>query len=242
MILFAMMSAWAMNAQRGKNVVAQQRVMLPWERMMQEKWSFGENVAWAAYQVTGYDLNYNDGVRAGAWGLTKVMAQYYGLRVDRTTDERFDLGRATEAFCKYMKDLIRVKNDTVKAIETFVNTALVSEDDLIYVRYDDEHGKVDMAALDSAFAVTDEQRAEAIARAEAEEAERVRLEQERLKAEAEERARAEAEANRMRWHVVKSGDTLSGLARKYHCRVSDLQKWNKLRGDMIRIGQKLRVH
>jgi membrane-bound lytic murein transglycosylase D len=41
--------------------------------------------------------------------------------------------------------------------------------------------------------------------------------------------------------VVESGDTLSGLAVRHHVPVSVLRTTNNLNGDMIRIGQKLRL-
>ncbi len=44
-----------------------------------------------------------------------------------------------------------------------------------------------------------------------------------------------------RIHTVRSGDTLGAIAKKYGVRVSDLQRWNGLRGTTIRIGQKLKV-
>ena len=44
-----------------------------------------------------------------------------------------------------------------------------------------------------------------------------------------------------RYHTVRSGDTLGAIAKKYGVRVSDLQRWNGLRGTTIRIGQKLKV-
>lgn len=43
-------------------------------------------------------------------------------------------------------------------------------------------------------------------------------------------------------YVVKSGDTLNKIAKKYHVKVSDLKKWNKLKGDMIREKQKLKIY
>ncbi|NDD20344.1 MAG: LysM peptidoglycan-binding domain-containing protein, partial [Flavobacteriia bacterium] len=43
------------------------------------------------------------------------------------------------------------------------------------------------------------------------------------------------------YHTVRSGDTLGAIAKKYGVRVSDLQRWNGLRGTTIRIGQKLKV-
>jgi len=47
----------------------------------------------------------------------------------------------------------------------------------------------------------------------------------------------------MKWDqvVVESGDTLSGLAARHHVPVSVLRTTNNLNGDMIRIGQKLRL-
>jgi len=43
------------------------------------------------------------------------------------------------------------------------------------------------------------------------------------------------------YHKVKSGNTLYGIALKYHVRVKNLKSWNNIRGNMIRIGQKLIV-
>lgn len=44
-----------------------------------------------------------------------------------------------------------------------------------------------------------------------------------------------------RKYTVKSGDTLSGIARKYHTTVAKLKSHNGLRSDVIRIGQVLRI-
>ncbi len=43
------------------------------------------------------------------------------------------------------------------------------------------------------------------------------------------------------YYKVKSGDTLSKIARKYHTTVKQLKSWNNLKGDMISIGQRLKV-
>ena len=42
-------------------------------------------------------------------------------------------------------------------------------------------------------------------------------------------------------HTVRSGDTLSTIATKYGCSVSDLKTWNKISGSTIYAGQKLKV-
>ena len=40
-------------------------------------------------------------------------------------------------------------------------------------------------------------------------------------------------------YKIKKGDTLTKIASKYHVKVSDLKKWNKLKSDKIREGQTL---
>ena len=44
-----------------------------------------------------------------------------------------------------------------------------------------------------------------------------------------------------RKHVIRSGDTLSEIAAQYQVSVASLRQTNALRGDMIRIGQVLRI-
>ena len=42
-------------------------------------------------------------------------------------------------------------------------------------------------------------------------------------------------------HRVGRGETLGRIAEKYHVRISDIKKWNKLKSDKIRKGQVLRI-
>ncbi|MFA7445463.1 MAG: transglycosylase SLT domain-containing protein [Flavobacteriaceae bacterium] len=44
-----------------------------------------------------------------------------------------------------------------------------------------------------------------------------------------------------RYHTIRRGDTLSGIARRYGVSVNNLKKWNNLRSSNIRAGQKLKV-
>ncbi|HMM11069.1 MAG TPA: LysM peptidoglycan-binding domain-containing protein [Bacteroidales bacterium] len=43
-------------------------------------------------------------------------------------------------------------------------------------------------------------------------------------------------------HTVQKGETLSSLAIKYKCSVTDLREWNNLKSNTLQIGQKLRVY
>lgn len=71
-------------------------------------------------------------------------------------------------------------------------------------------------------------------------------EEEILIAEGEDRAEAErraAEEAAMKFHTIKSGDTLGAIARKYGTTVSQICKWNNITPKTtLRIGRKLRVH
>lgn len=43
-------------------------------------------------------------------------------------------------------------------------------------------------------------------------------------------------------YTVKPGDTLGKIAKKHHVKISDLKKWNHLKGDLIRDNQKLKIY
>ncbi|MFZ4582496.1 MAG: LysM peptidoglycan-binding domain-containing protein [Paludibacter sp.] len=42
-------------------------------------------------------------------------------------------------------------------------------------------------------------------------------------------------------HTVKSGETLSEIAEKYNCKVSDLKKWNNKSSNKLSLGEKLKI-
>ncbi len=43
-------------------------------------------------------------------------------------------------------------------------------------------------------------------------------------------------------YTVKSGDNLGFISEWYHVRTSDIRYWNNIRGNMIRVGQKLNIY
>lgn len=45
----------------------------------------------------------------------------------------------------------------------------------------------------------------------------------------------------VKYHKIKKGETLSSIARKYHTTVANLKKWNHLKSDFIREGQRIIV-
>jgi membrane-bound lytic murein transglycosylase D len=49
-------------------------------------------------------------------------------------------------------------------------------------------------------------------------------------------------ANAVKIYHVKSGDTLDHIAKRQKVSVRQLKQWNNLKSDMIRVGQKLKIH
>lgn len=51
-----------------------------------------------------------------------------------------------------------------------------------------------------------------------------------------------ATGNRALYYTVRSGDVLGKIADLYDVRISDLRRWNGIRGDRINVGQKLKIY
>ena len=47
--------------------------------------------------------------------------------------------------------------------------------------------------------------------------------------------------NGVTYYTIKNGDTLGGIAKKFHCTVKQLKQWNGLKSDNIRAGHKLKI-
>ncbi len=47
--------------------------------------------------------------------------------------------------------------------------------------------------------------------------------------------------NGVTYYTIKRGDTLGGIAKKFHCSIKQLKQWNGLKSDNIREGKKLKI-
>lgn len=78
------------------------------------------------------------------------------------------------------------------------------------------------------------------------EIEALKQEQEELnkQTEAKNNARVAAikKANAVKIYLVKSGDTLSHIAKRHKVSVRQIKQWNNLKSDFLRVGQKLKIH
>lgn len=231
-------------------LVALYIVTLPWNQMFRQDMCLDEETVWAAVDISGLDVNYKDGTRAGIWGLTPAVARNYGLRVDKWVDERYDVKRSSEAAALYMKDLLRrYNNDTTRARLAFINTPFRQIGDERWVtpgRASREISKERLSELIKAYNMTDEERSERIARADSMRAAQDSVEKKQVAEQiavmqqAQQQAEKQAE-QRSTVHVVKKGETLSHIARQHNCTVNQIKQWNGLKSDIIQIGQKLKI-
>jgi LysM repeat protein len=58
---------------------------------------------------------------------------------------------------------------------------------------------------------------------------------------ASERLRVDEENTTAEFYTVRAGDTLSSISRRFGVTLSDLRRWNEVRGDVITVGQELVV-
>jgi pSer/pThr/pTyr-binding forkhead associated (FHA) protein len=65
-----------------------------------------EDLAWIPLVESALVPGESAAGAAGPWQFTAPTARAYGLRVDKTVDERNDLRKATRAACKYLRELI----------------------------------------------------------------------------------------------------------------------------------------
>ena len=47
--------------------------------------------------------------------------------------------------------------------------------------------------------------------------------------------------NGVTYYTIKKGDSLSTIAKKFHCTVKQIKQWNGLKSDAIRAGKKLKI-
>lgn len=232
--------------------------ILPWEEDFVNVWGLNDDIAWMAEDISEFDLNYNDGFRAGIWGLTASSARFFGLQVNRAIDERFNVRKATEAVVRYMHNLIAYTHgDTLAAITMYINTPLVQECDSTFKRPQCAQKHISVEALeklDSAYNAKQKtiiikkpvavctimehtKGAETMQPAVVENVKQV-MSVDEHSTEVVKPAVVVVEEKEI-IHVVKTGDTLSALAKKYGVKISEIQKWNNMKNDIIKIGQKL---
>ena len=155
--------------------------------------------------------NFEEGDRAGEWGLPTLIALRYGLTVDDERDDRFDDESSRQAAMRYLTDLYAEFNDW----------------ELVYYAY----------LYSPAYVRNLQLRKLSIPQPKPE----IKRPAKPKNPEPTQTPKKAKETKHITY-TVKSGDTLSGIAKKHHVSVADLKKWNNLKNDLIRVNQKLKIY
>ena len=216
------------------------------------------------YALSGMKANFSYGDRRGYWALPSLVAMHYGLAVDESRDERWSVEASTLVALDYLNDLHDKYNDWWYSILAFANSptslshALIHHGDepalwdfyeqdlmpdikvipdFIACVYLGSQGRLKFSAKDTEPSVGKPKKVSA--------PEPVEKPTTKL-VEPTETPKQTTKPNPTTnsgsvttKHKVKKGDTLSGIAAKYHVSVSNLKKWNNLKSDKIQIGQTL---
>ena len=155
--------------------------------------------------------NFEEGDRAGEWGLPTLIALRYGLTVDNERDDRFDDEASRQAAMRYLTDLYAEFNDWELVYYAYLySPAYVKNLQLRKLSIPQPKPEIKRPAKPKNPEPTQTPK--------------------------------KAKETKCITYTVKSGDTLSGIAKKHHVSVADLKKWNNLKNDLIRVNQKLKIY
>ena len=216
------------------------------------------------YALSGMKANFSYGDHRGYWALPSLVAMHYGLAVDESRDERWSVEASTLAALDYLNDLHDKYNDWWLSILAFANSptslshALIHHGDepalwdfyekdlmpdikvipdFIACVYLGSQGQLKFSANDTEPSVDKPKKVSASEPVE-EPTTKVVEPTETPKQTTKPNPTTNSGSQTTK-HKVKKGDTLSGIAAKYHVSVANLKKWNNLKSDKIQIGQTL---
>ena len=216
--------------------------------------------------LSGMRRNYCQGDRCGVWQLPTLTAMHYGLTIDDEKDERFDVEASTHAALDCLNELYQQYGDWWYSILAYTNSPMALQHALIrngkkptvwdfrdndllpntqvigdfiasvYLGNEDRLHlvKIDEPAIKRVAPTTFIKKAEKTA-----EQNNVAGTVETTKTTKKTSTSTSSGTQKTQKYKVKKGDTLTKIAAKYHVKVSDLKKWNKLKSDKIREGQTL---
>lgn len=168
----------------------------------------------------------NHGDRAGSWGLPTLIALRYGLTVCDTLDERLDEEAATRAATAYLRDLYAEFGNwdlcyfAYLYSPAYLRNILARCQDTIVNNFD--INRYHKSLRTRPFIPPT-------------------LQKTTVKKNNTPKARTKPNEPKYVTYVVKKGDTLSKIAKKYRVSVKDIMKWNNMKNDIIREKQKLKI-
>ena len=207
--------------------------------------------------------NFNGGNRAGIWQLPHFVAVKYGLTITNEVDERLDVKKSTVAAVAFLQNLSEKYNDLWDIIIAYSNSVSALKSAKIRANQQAdiwnlyENGKLPHKNIIPDFItgiylanfyqshqikpVTPEKNADnsivippkpVVSQTKPNPSNTNQKNVVPVKKE---------DAKKITY-IVKSGDTLTKIAKKYGVTIANIQKWNNLKSDRINIGQKLIIN
>lgn len=208
------------------------------------------------YAVSGMQANYSQGDRCGYWALPSLVGMRYGLSINESCDERLSVEASTLAALDYLNDLQKKYNNWWYSILAYTNSptslshTLMQQSskpelwdfvehhlmpdtqviaDFIACIYLGHQGRLRFSTKVKEPSIYKE-----VVPKKPKVAEPVETPVKQTPKKTSPSTSLETQK-----HKIKKGETLSGIAAKYHVTVADLKKWNHLKNDKIREGQTL---
>ena len=230
-----------------------------------------EELKYLPFALSKMNPNFRDGDRRGYWSLPTVVGLRYGLNIDAEHDDRLNLEASTSAALDYLAELNAKYHNWWLSILAFANSpnalhhVLLQSDELPELWDFHERNLLPNTQIISNFIsyiylgnegelrftnpiqpVLPEPRPETTAPPVAEQRTGETTPQQQVTTprqtpKTQPVPKAKPKQPKVTYYTVKKGDTLTKIANKYHVSVSDLMKWNHLKNDRIREGQKLTI-
>ena len=209
---------------------------------------------------------YNSENKAGFWQLPHIIAIRYGLEINNGIDERLDIKKSTSAAIAYLKHLSEKYTDLWDIIIAYANgvPALeaakirTNQSKNIWILY--EQGNLPNKNIISDFITGiylanfyQSHHIKPVAPEKNEENNTIILPPKPAVVPVQTRpaplnnnpktvSAAKKDDKKRITYTVKSGDTLTKIAKKYSVSIANIQKWNNLKNDRINAGQKLIIY
>ncbi len=213
-----------------------------------------QGIKYLPVALSSMQRKYTNGDRCGIWAMPTLVALRYGLEVDDNQDERFSVEASTKAVLDYLCDLHEQYQNWWFCILAYTNSptalhhALMKSDKYLDL-WDLYHQNLlpdsniisDFIACFYVYSSEDRVIAEPVVE-EPETKPNTLAIDETKPAETKqpvEKKKSDKQEVKTQKYIIKKGDTLTKIAHKYHVSINDLKKWNHLKSDKIREGQKL---
>lgn len=199
------------------------------------------------YALSGMKADYHNGDRCGYWALPTLVGMRYGLSINGTQDERLSVGTSTLAALDYLNDLHKKYNDWWHSILAYANSPTSLSHAMIH--YGTEPGLWDfyehhlmpntnvIADFIACVYLGKEGRlkfgSKTSTSSSVKGVEPVDTLNEQKYMDSSTLQQAQDSRTQFKEHIIKKGETLSGIAVKHHVTVEELMEWNHLENDKI---------